>query len=395
MREKVIGFQLKQIAVLTAILFFSFSCRKRGCMDPNALNTDPNAEIADNSSCSYGEFDKPEMLSNVCDNYILPAYQEFNNKNIALHQEALSFSTNPSLEGLTAVKSSWVAALISWQKVSFLDFGPADYYTLKNQVNIYPIDTNTIQNNISFGTYDLNLASNNDAKGYQALDFLLNLPGTNEENLVDYFINNANATSYLLELTENLMMLSQNVYDEWVNVYCSNFKSNNNSNAQGSPISNVVNGLCSYYETYIRKGKFGLPLGVFNSFTQEEMPHLVECYYYGQSLPFAKAAIEGMSDFINGVHCNSPENRLGLDDYMDFVGATHGSNTLSTAINNQLETIITKIDALNDPLSNEILTNKPSVEDAYTELQKLVPYLKVDMTSALGVLITYQDNDGD
>ena len=102
-----------------------------------------------------------------------------------------------------------------------------------------------------------------------------------------------------------------------------------------------------------------------------------------------------MSDFINGVHFDSPENRLGLDDYMDFVGATHGSNTLSTSINNQLEAIINKIDALNDPLSNEILANKPSVEEAYTELQKLVPYLKVDMTSALGVLITYQDNDGD
>jgi hypothetical protein len=33
--------------------------------------------------------------------------------------------------------------------------------------------------------------------------------------------------------------------------------------------------------------------------------------------------------------------------------------------------------------------------DVYTEMQKLVRMLKVDMTSALSVTITYTDNDGD
>mgnify|MGYP000200228035 FL=1 len=364
-------------------------------MDPDALNTDLEAEIADNSSCNYADFDRAEMLSNVCDNYILPAYQNFSNKNIALNQAALYFSSNPTLESFEAMKSEWVNALVAWQKVSFLDFGPADYYTLKNQVNIYPVDTNIIDENIALGSYDLNLASNNDAKGFQALDFLLNQPGLNEDGHVTYFTNNTNANDYLLALTANLVELSQNVNDEWVNTYNLNFKDNNSSNAQGSSVSNLVNGLCSYYETYIRKGKIGLPLGVFNGFTQEEMPKLVECYYYGSSLPFARAAIEGMSKFINGVHFNSTENRLGLDDYMDFVGATHNNNPLADVILNQFEKIIERLSLLNDPLSNEILVNKPAVEDAYSELQRLVPFMKVDMTSALGVLITYQDNDGD
>ena len=395
MRDQVSKSGMEKIIILVVILFVSFSCKKRGCMDPDALNTDLEAEIADNSSCNYADFDRAEMLSNVCDNYILPAYQNFSNKNIALNQAALYFSSNPTLESFEAMKSEWVNALVAWQKVSFLDFGPADYYTLKNQVNIYPVDTNIIDENIALGSYDLNLASNNDAKGFQALDFLLNQPGLNEDGHVTYFTNNTNANDYLLALTANLVELSQNVNDEWVNTYNLNFKDNNSSNAQGSSVSNLVNGLCSYYETYIRKGKIGLPLGVFNGFTQEEMPKLVECYYYGSSLPFAIAAIEGMSKFINGVHFNSTENRLGLDDYMDFVGATHNNNPLADVILNQFEKIIERLSLLNDPLSNEILVNKPAVEDAYSELQRLVPFMKVDMTSALGVLITYQDNDGD
>ena len=41
------------------------------------------------------------------------------------------------------------------------------------------------------------------------------------------------------------------------------------------------------------------------------------------------------------------------------------------------------------------MNNKTALSVTYAELQRLVPYIKVDMTSALGVLITYQDNDGD
>ena len=80
---------------------------------------------------------------------------------------------------------------------------------------------------------------------------------------------------------------------------------------------------------------------------------------------------------------------------MDFVNAEQNSNQLSDVINTQMDLIITELNSLNDPLSNEVTQNKPAVSNAYDYMQQLVPYIKVDMTSALGVLITYQDNDGD
>ena len=136
-------------------------------------------------------------------------------------------------------------------------------------------------------------------------------------------------------------------------------------------------------------------MGVFNGFSQQEMPELVECYFYQQSLPFAYRAVESMKKYINGQSYSDNTNGLGLDDYMDHVGATSGSVNLSIDINNQIDEILTALLATNDPLSNEILTNKDNVVACYSKLQELVPLMKVDMTSALGVLITYQDNDGD
>ena len=102
-----------------------------------------------------------------------------------------------------------------------------------------------------------------------------------------------------------------------------------------------------------------------------------------------------MKKYINGQSYSDNTNGLGLDDYMDHVGATSGSVNLSIDINNQIDEILTALLATNDPLSNEILTNKDNVVACYSKLQELVPLMKVDMTSALGVLITYQDNDGD
>ena len=80
---------------------------------------------------------------------------------------------------------------------------------------------------------------------------------------------------------------------------------------------------------------------------------------------------------------------------MDFVNAEQNSQQLSTVINNQFLTILEELNNINGPLSEEIINNKLHITQTYQELQQLVPYMKVDMTSALGVLITYQDNDGD
>jgi hypothetical protein len=41
------------------------------------------------------------------------------------------------------------------------------------------------------------------------------------------------------------------------------------------------------------------------------------------------------------------------------------------------------------------MTANGPAETAYNEVRNMVVYLKTDMPSALGILITYQDNDGD
>ena len=376
------------------------SCKKSGCTDPNALNYDIDAQKDDNG-CLYEDYDKLSLLTNLADNYIIPSLDAYKSKIITLNIHVDSFIENPNISNLTLLRTNWEEALLNWQDIGFLDFGPSEYILLRKQTNTFPIDTTELNNFITLADWNLDYASSYDSKGLQALDYLLFKPGHSESELITYFQNNTNAKNYLKAVAEDLNQNINYVTNQWV-TYREDFindfevtQSNFSTNSQGSSISNIINALCLHYEFYVRRGKVGLPIGVFNGFSQLELPELVECYYSGKSTQNLVRSINSLRKYVTGSSYLNNDNGLGLDDYMDFVNAEQSMQQLSTVIDNQFLTILDEVNNINGPLSEEIINNKSQITQTYQELQQLVPYIKVDMTSALGVLITYQDNDGD
>ena len=390
---------LKFLYVFSALLIIQ-SCKKSGCTDPEALNYNVDAQKDDNG-CLYEDYDKLSLLTNLSDNYIIPSLDAFKSKILTLNIHVDSFIENPNISNLTVIRMNWEDALLNWQDIGFLDFGPSEYILLRKQTNTFPIDTTELNNSISLADWNLGYVSNYDSKGLQALDYLLFKPGHTDSELITYFQNNVNAKSYLKALAEDLNQNINYVTDQWVSYredFINDFEvtsSNFSTNSQGSSISNIINALCLHYEFYVRRGKVGLPLGVFNGFSQLELPELVECYYSGKSTQNLVRSINSLRKYVTGSSYLNNDNGLGLDDYMDFVNAEQNTLQLSTVIDNQFLTILDKLININGPLSEEIINNKSQITQTYQELQQLVPYIKVDMTSALGVLITYQDNDGD
>ena len=390
---------LKFIYVFSALLIIQ-SCKKSGCTDPEALNYNIDAQKDDNS-CLYEDYDKLSLLTNLADNYIIPSLDAYKRKIITLNIHVDSFIANPNISNLTLIRADWEEALLNWQDIGFLDFGPSEYILLRKQTNTFPIDTAELNNSISTADWNLGYVSSYDSKGLQALDYLLFKPGHSDNELITYFQNNENAKNYFKALTEDLNQNINYVSDQWVTYredFINDFEvtsSNLSTNSQGSSISNIINALCLHYEFYVRRGKVGLPLGVFNGFSQLELPELVECYYSGKSTQNLVRSINSLRKYVTGSSYLNNDNGLGLDDYMDFVNAEQNSQQLSTVINNQFLTILEELNNINGPLSEEIINNISHITQTYQELQQLVPYMKVDMTSALGVLITYQDNDGD
>ena len=380
MTKKNLKFVLPLLFI--ALVIFNSACKK-----------DPEAE--EELIVSPESYDKAGTLTNIANNYIIPAYSTYKVETESLKDLASTFVTTPTIQNLENLRSQWQIGLLTWQDVAFLEFGPAEGISLRGQTNVYPTDTAVINDNIAVGTFNLQLPANFSAKGFQALDFLLYRPGYSDQALVNFYSNNSGARDYLLAVATELPDNANYVLDQWQSSYSTSFINNNESNSQGSSVSNILNSLSLHYESFVRKGKIGLPAGAFNGFSQAPMPDHTEAFYSGSSLPYAIREMQAISKYIKGYSYEGNTNSEGLDDYLIYLSAQYNGEDLSTFVENQINTIINNLNGLNDPLSNEVLVNSQEVSDVYQSMQMLVPSIKVEMTSALGVLITYQDSDGD
>tara|TARA_B100000809_G_C15111186_1_gene520673 strand:- start:235 stop:1380 length:1146 start_codon:yes stop_codon:yes gene_type:complete len=344
---------------------------------------------------SSSEFDRVELLTNYANKYIKPAYAAYYSEVNSLKNEVSTFTSTLTVTSLQSLRNKWENTLLIWQDVAFLEFGPAANISLRAQTNVYPVDTALINSNILSGTYNLQVSANFDAKGLQAIDYLLYGVADNDIDIVNYFNNNSNARTFLQDVINDLEANTKSVNSNWQGAYSTSFIANSASTAQGSSVSDIINAISQHYEAYVRKGKVGFPAGVFNGFSQTPMPLHVEGYYSNKSLPYVYRSLSSLQDFVNGNAYSNSNTGSGLDDYMVFVNANNNGAALHSLINNQFSVIKTELDKINDPLSNEVSTNNTAVKVVYQKMQQMVGYIKVDMTNALEVIVTYQDTDGD
>jgi predicted lipoprotein len=334
-------------------------------------------------------FDLKGMLSNVGNNIIVPAYQDLKSQTNILSIATDTFVKTPNAQNLADLQLAFKNAYLSWQACDVYDFGPAMDHALRANFNVYPVDTTKITNNIATGSFNLDILSNSDAKGFPAIDFLL-YGEKNDANYTIYLFtshnNAANRKQYLKTLVQAIATKSAAVADAWNASYLNTFATSLGYSV-GSSAGLLVNAMNSYYERYLRDGKLGIPVGIRS--LGVALSRQTEAYYGGFSAELLNASLKAFQDLYLGKYGST--NGLGLDDHLvAFDGSAIDEN-----IRNYLADAIIASNTLTDPLSQQIINNQTSVEAVYSKLQKVIIPLKVDMPSKLGILISYQDNDGD
>lgn len=344
--------------------------------------------------------DREVILTHWVDNIIIPSYNEFKTKMDLMVEKGNDFATSPSTTTLTQFRNAWADAYAGWQKVELFEFGPADKYTLRNFFNIYPADVAGIAANISDPAANLDLPSAYPSQGFPALDYLLNGVGSDDAEILDFYTTGPEASKridYIKRLSSRMNSLLTNVITEWNGGYRSTFISRTGLDI-GSSMGLVVNAYVLYYERFVRTGKFGIPSGAAVSSAGVPNPDKLEAFYKKDiSLTLAKNANNATKDFFNGIAVLTGAEGPSFSSYLDALEAkdTSTGTLLSVIIDDQFAVINAKLDLLSPNLYEQIETNNQAMIDVYTEMQKMVRILKVDMTSAMSVTITYTDNDGD
>ncbi len=341
-------------------------------------------------------FDRGAMLANWADNIILPSYQSYEADLAALKDAFDTFSTVKDAQNLVDLRQAWLDAYIGWQKVSMFEIGPAESAGLRLNMNIYPTDVTLLESNVDSGNYDLSLPSNRDAKGFPAIDYLLNGLEADDTSLVNRFSTGADADKllvYLGDLIDDMIQLTGPVVDSWEGDYRDTFVTNDGSSATAS-VDRFVNDFIFYYERFLRAGKMGIPLGVFSGSTAS---NTIEAFYKEDvSNQLFLTALQAVQDFFNGKHFNSSTTGESLASYLVDLNTLKDGAALNQLINNQFNEAKGRVTAL-DTFRSEIENNNPPTNmlSAYDEVQKAVPLLKVDMVSALSISIDFVDADGD
>ncbi|NQY30493.1 MAG: imelysin family protein [Flavobacteriaceae bacterium] len=365
---------MKNILFAITILLF-ISC---GEDDPVASNTDT--------------FDRAAMLTNWADNIIIPAYTDYEAKLGALKTATTTFTTTQNQSNLTALRAEYLTAYKTWQYVVlFSSIGKAAELDITRWVNVYPTSATTIETNITNGSTNLNLSSTNTQQGFPALDYLLYGVGIDDPAIVAKY-STANYSTYLIAVVDRLIALNTPVLNDWNGVYRNTFVTSS-GNTVGSSVNVMVNDYIFNYEKYFRVYKLGGPLAIFGGSVR---PEELEVYYGKQSRELCLTALDAIENFFSGKHYSSTTEGDSFKSYLTYLDTKRDGQALAPVMLAQMESARTKINLLNSDFATQLNTDTAPANTAYTEIQRLVPMLKIDMMDqAFNIKLDYIDNDGD
>jgi predicted lipoprotein len=342
-------------------------------------------------------FDREAFLINMADNVIQPSIEDFAAQVEGLTVASNSFTINPSLESLNVLRAELKETWLSYQHLAFVHVGPVSSVNLRDRVNIFPTNIDIIESNINTQNYVLGSASNVAAKGFPALDYLLFGTGQTEEDILAYFGNpdlGESRLQYLTDLVEDIQTTSNLIAAGWPD-YRSTFIGNIGTDV-GSGTSLLVNEYNFQFDIRIKNAKIGFPSGGNPRTGGVLSPENVEAYFSGWSGELAERAVKSSISVFRGEHFNASEDGLGLDDYLNALDARdRNDESLSIAIISESRAALEEMEKIEQPYSEVATAEGSQLVEVYNALQAVIPLIKVDMTSALSVSITFQDNDGD
>ena len=351
-------------------------------------------------AAGFDTFDRKGMLTNLGNNVIIPSFEAFYQKSIALETAITVYTADLKNEQkLITVQKAWLDMAIGWKQASVFKQGPIEDKFLLSTIDfstkgVY-LNPTLLETTISAGTTIDNAyieSKGATVKGIHAVEYLIFDKAQSNSTVISAYTgaNGTKRAAYLGALATNLKNQAKIIVDDWKGNYVTTF-----INADGRDINSSLgvlsNKLIDLIYT-VRDERIGAPKGNRNNGIPQ--PDLAESTVSSNSITLAINELKGLENAFLG---RTPVDMdgIGLDDLLDKLGAKSGDLLLSTKIKNQFATVYAKLNAIPAPLQTAVVNNKTEVQAAYDEIKRLQVMLEVDMINNLGVLLTFSDNDGD
>ncbi|MFN6379886.1 MAG: imelysin family protein [Flavobacteriales bacterium] len=337
-------------------------------------------------------FDRTELLRNYADNIIKPAFEDLYDATDEMNSAIINFAMYPYQQRLDEAREAWRQAYNQFMYCNSFNFGPAGESgirkSLVEEIATWPANVALINQNIADGNYTFN-DFNRDNRGFHAIEYLL-FNGTSDEEIINSVLNNPSFKNYLMMLAVKVSGEVYLVLEDWNGQYYNEFISKNGTDV-GSSCSMMYNEFVKSFEA-IKNFKLGIPLGLRAGQTAPS-PSSVEAFYSKESLRFLTTHLQTIEALWYG------RNKDGVDGigWKEYIESSEGGAALVASTQAQFDVIRAKLNDIpqNTALDEQINTNFAALEALHTELQRHTRFVKSDMSSILGITITFSSGDGD
>ena len=365
-------------------------------------------------------FNETNLLSNLTDNVITPAYQAFD----ALTQEqelaVINYCENPDPQTLQAAQDSWRNAMAKWQQIEVMQIGPLteNSSTLRNNIYSWPVvsscgvDQDVMyfeQGTINSAPYDITKRTAS-RRGLDALEYLLfnsitEHSCTSAKEVLNPWASKTDSErkisrcNFAVEVAKDLDSSADLLLQKWSgsNGYATTLKQagqTNNSFATAHEGVNAISDALFYVDKMSKDRKLATPLGLFSNScggVGSVCSNDVESPYSDNSIANLVNNLIGFKALFNGEGSDS-ENTLGFDDYLVDVN----DSATSTKILSDVQAAIDELQGYSDTLAQSINQDAAVAEETHTKVKKVTDQLKVDFINSLALKLPQTaagDND--
>lgn len=301
---------------------------------------------------------KKDILQDVAYDICAASYQELYANAQTLESSTLNLQSSVNDANLTACRTAWTRIRSTWETTESWLFGPISANNIDPRIDTWPVDFNAIDSVLltSHPFTDGYVNNLEDAlKGFHPIEYFL--WGQQGNKTAAEFT--PRQLEYLVALTHNLTLLSQEVAQTWSQGYAAELAlAGQGSTAyltQQSAYLELVDAMAGICDE-VANGKINDPFMAQDPLLEES--------------PFAKNSINDFTQNIQGVmvlyNGNYLQNHLGLEDLVRFY-----SLSLDQEIKTQHAEAMAALQQIPAPFGESIITHPILIQYAMDKINAL------------------------
>lgn len=326
-----------------------------------------------------------EIPKTVVNKIIFDRLDVANKQMDSLNHNVKSFTKNPTVVQLKKAQNSYIALANTYAKLYVFNIGFVKDKFFNRRINFWPVYNIAIEKSIK--EKELTPTEFSDfgsaSKNMPALAYLLFKYDDNQK-IVDEYLEQPARKKYLDLSVNELSSLFVFLDDIWFGTanYATSFKNSTEKGLEGA-FNLLYNGINNVVDN-CKVTKIGKPAGLEKS--SHTNPEIVESFYSGNSLELIKSNLESVEElFFSG-------NIVNISSYI--TKATK-SDVIANKLKTQIKTCFTILNSIQNPLKTAVKTEKEKVKKLHKAFSDLSITVNTDIRSALSIIITGTDNDGD